>query len=87
MKHMKRWFSALLALLLVLALATGALAEALPAPAELFGRPWYNISIIGNLPDSAADAADDLYSYYNYDFVAAHQDAAANAILGGDGEA
>ena len=86
MKHMKRRFSALLALLLVLALATGALAEALPAPAELFGRPWYNISIIGNLPDSAADAADDLYSYYNYDFVAAHQDAAANAVLGGDGE-
>ena len=86
MKHMKRWFSALLALLLALALAASALAEAQPAPAELFGRPWYNITIIGNLPDSAADAADDLYSYYNYDFVVAHQDAAANAVLGGDGE-
>lgn len=86
MKNMKRWFTLLTALLLVLAMAAGVLAEALPVPAKLFGSPWYNITIIGNLPDSAADAADDLYSYYNYDFAAAHQDAAANAIMGGDAE-
>ena len=83
MKRMKRWFAILTAMLLVAVMATGALAEAQPAPAELFGKPWYNITIIGNLPDSAAEAKDDLYSYYNYDFIAAHQDAAVNAVMGG----
>ena len=83
MKHMKRWITILTAILLVVAMASGALAEAQPAPAELFGKPWYNISVIGNLPDSAAEAKDDLYSYYNYDFIAAHQDAAVNAVMGG----
>lgn len=83
MKRMKRWLAILTAMLLVAVMATGALAEAQPAPAELFGKPWYNITVIGNLPDSAAEAKDDLYSYYNYDFIAAHQDAAVNAIMGG----
>ena len=83
MKRMKRWFAILTAMLLVAVMATGALAEAQPAPAELFGKPWYNITVIGNLPDSAAEAKDDLYSYYNYDFIAAHQDAAVNAVMGG----
>ena len=82
MKHMKRWILILTAVLLAAAMAGGALAEALPAPAEPFGNPWYNISVFGNLPDSAAEAADDLYSFYNYSFVAAHQDAAANAVIG-----
>lgn len=82
MKHMKRWIIVLTALLLVAAMASGALAEAEPAPAGLFGKPWYNITVIGNLPDSAAEAKDDLYSYYNYDFAAAHQDAAVNAATG-----
>jgi len=82
MKHMKRWLTILTALMLALSTAAGALAEAQTAPAELFGKPWYNITVIGNLPDSAAEAADDLYSYYNYDFAAAHQDAASNAALG-----
>ena len=83
MKRMKRWFAILTAMLLVAVMATGALAEAQPAPAELFGKPWYNITVIGNLPDSAAEAKDDLYSYYNYDFISAHQDAAVNAVMGG----
>ena len=83
MKRMKRWFTILIAMLLVAVMATGALAEAQPAPAELFGKPWYNITVIGNLPDSAAEAKDDLYSYYNYDFIAAHQDAAVNVVMGG----
>ena len=82
MKNMKRWISVLTAVLLAAVMAVSALAEAQPAPAELFGKPWYNITVIGNLPDSAAKAADDLYSYYNYDFAAAHQGAAANAMLG-----
>ena len=82
MKHMKRWLTILTALMLALSTAAGALAEAQTAPAELFGKPWYNITVIGNLPDSAAEAADDLYSYYNYDFAAAHQDAASNVALG-----
>ena len=82
MKQMKRWITALTALLLVAVMTAGALAEAQTAPAELFGKPWYNITVFGNLPDSAAEAADDLYSYYNYDFAAAHQDAAVNAARG-----
>ncbi len=75
MKHLKRWIILLTAVLLAAAMSSAALAEALPAPAELFGKPWYNITVIGNLPDGAAEAADDLYSHYNYDFAAAHQDA------------
>ena len=86
MRHLKQWTTALLALLLALTMTAGAPAEAQPAPAELFGSPWYNITVIGNLPDSAAEAKDDLYSYYNYDVAAAHQDAAASVILGGNEE-
>lgn len=82
MRRMKKWITVPAALLLVIVMTAGALAEALPAPAELFGKPWYNTTVFGNLPESAPKAADDLYSCYNYDFAAAHQNAPANASRG-----
>ena len=76
MKHMKHWITALTALVLVLAMAIGAFAEALPAeePAELFGSPWVNSMVIGNLPEPAPDLKDDFYAAANYDVLAANQD-------------
>ena len=75
MKHMKHWITVLVALVLALAMAVGAFAEALPVeePAELFGSPWVNSMIIGNLPETAPDLKDDFYAAVNYDVLAANQ--------------
>ena len=61
MKHMKHWMTVLAALVLALMMTVGAFAEALPVeePAELFGDPWVNSMVIGNLPETAPDLKDD----------------------------
>ena len=41
--------------------------------AELFGKPWIDSVVTGNLPKEAPEAKDDLYLHYNYDELAAHQ--------------
>ena len=76
MKHMKHWMTALAALVLALAMAFGAFAEALPAeePAELYGSPWVNSMVTGNLPETAPDLKDDFYAAVNYDVLAANQE-------------
>ncbi len=76
MKHMKHWITALAALVLALAMAFGAFAEALPAeePAELLGSPWVNSMVTGNLPETAPDLKDDFYAAVNYDVLAANQE-------------
>ena len=75
MKHMKHWITALAALVLALVMTVGAFAEALPAeePAELFGSPWVNSMVVGNLPETAPDLKDDFYAAVNYDVLAANQ--------------
>ena len=51
-------------------------AEAQPAEEQntLFGSPWVNSMIIGNLPEKAPSVKDDLYLSMNYDELAAHQE-------------
>lgn len=69
---MKRRLLAIL-IALVLSLNLGlAFAEALPAeePAALFGSPWINSMVIGNLPETAPEIKDDLYASVNYDALA-----------------
>ena len=75
MKHMKHWMTVLAALVLALMMTVGAFAEALPVeePAELFGDPWVNSMVIGNLPETAPDLKDDFYAAVNYDVLAANQ--------------
>ena len=75
MKHpVSRWFALLAAL--ILALGTGlAAAETQSAEnAELFGSPWINSNVAGNLPDEAPSPRDDLYLSVNYDGLKAHQE-------------
>lgn len=52
-----------------------AYSEALPAEEAdgLFGDPWVNSVIAGNLPETAPDPRDDFYTAVNYDEAAAHQ--------------
>ena len=75
MKNMRRWITALTALVLALMMAFAAFAEALPVeePAEPFGSPWVNSVLVGNLPDAAPDLKDDFYTAVNYDELAANQ--------------
>ena len=75
MKYMKQRITALAALVLALVMTVGAFAEALPAeePAELFGSPWVNSMVTGNLPEPAPDLKDDFYTAVNYDVLAANQ--------------
>ena len=88
MKHTKHWITALTALVLALMMTFGAFAEALPAaePKELFGSPWVNSMIIGNLPDAAPDLKDDFYAAVNYDALAANQSGLYMPIAGSGAE-
>ena len=76
---MKKLFTLLLCLCLmaglVPAVSAGAFAEALPVEetAVLFGSPWVNTMVIGNLPETAPEAKDDFYAHVNYDVIAANQ--------------
>ena len=75
MKHsMSKWLALLMAM--ILALGTGfAAAESQNAEkAELFGSPWINSNIGGNLPAEAPSPRDDLYMSVNYDILKAHQE-------------
>ena len=85
MKHntfTRKWIALLMALAMLLN-AGFAAAEAQPAeqPAELFGFPWTNVSVTGNLPAEKPKATDDLYAAVNYDTIAEHQDGNAFAPM------
>ncbi len=51
--------------------AKGAFAETLPVEeqAELFGFPWINSMVTGNLPETAPELKDDFYAAVNYDVL------------------
>lgn len=59
-----------------------------PVERELDGKPWVTSVFVGNIPDEAPAAADDLYLHYTYDYIADHQSdlEAANAQLSAEGE-
>ena len=71
--HTAQWLALLLAI--ILALGTGpAAAEAQNAEeTKLFGSPWINSILGGNLPAEAPSPRDDLYLSVNYDDLMAHQ--------------
>ena len=72
---MKRVLQVLLAMVLTINISF-AVSEALPAEEQtaLFGSPWINSMIIGNLPEEAPSVKDDLYLGMNYSELAAHQE-------------
>ena len=72
---MKKLIALLLCICLALGMTVNTLAEALPVEekAELFGSPWVNSIVIGNLPEHAPDLKDDFYTAVNYDVLAANQ--------------
>ena len=37
------------------------------------GTPWVATFETGSLPEEAPDVKDDLYTHYNYDYIASHQ--------------
>ena len=41
--------------------------------AELYGSPWIDGIVTGNLPAEKPEAKDNLYLHYNYDVIAEHQ--------------
>lgn len=52
-----------------------------------YGSPWVSSVFAGNLPDTAPEAAKDLYLHYAYDYAAAHRDASyASAADDAQGE-
>ena len=83
MKYLRKRAAALLALLLCLTVVVGVFGEALPAEetAELFGSPWVNSMVTGNLPETAPEEKDDFYAAVNYDFLAASQAAGMSMPL------
>ena len=41
---------------------------------ELFGSPWVTSVVQGNLPNERPDIKDDLFTYFNYDYLKEHQE-------------
>ena len=87
MKYLKKRAAALLALLLSLAVVVGTFGEALPAEetAGLFGSPWVNSMVTGNLPETAPEEKDDFYTAVNYDYLTASQAAGMSLPLAMNG--
>ncbi len=51
------------------------------ATGELVGSPWVTSVLAGNLPAQQPAAKDDLYTYYNYDYLSSHQDAQNASVI------
>lgn len=88
-------FKAMWTLLLAAFLAVGVTACGQPAEADestqasgsaqtqpegLYGSPWITSIFIGNLPEEAPKATDDLYLHYSYDYATQHQDGYASVL-------
>ena len=85
---MKKLIALLLCICLALGMTVGAVAEALPVEetAELFGSPWVNSMVTGNLPEPAPDLKDDFYTAVNYDVLAANQGGMYMPMMSGSAE-
>lgn len=70
---MRRWIALLMALVLLLNVGFAA-AEAQPKEKELFGSPWINSAVIGNVLPEKPDVKDDLFQSVNYEAILEHQE-------------
>ncbi|MER2053930.1 MAG: hypothetical protein ABTB30_01485, partial [Clostridia bacterium] len=88
----RKWIALLMALALLLNVGFAA-AEAQPQPQEeLFGSPWINSTVIGNVLPEKPEAKDDLFQSANYETITEHQEnylpwqeavaAIQNAVIG-----
>lgn len=68
----RKWITLLMALALLLN-AGFAAAEAQPQE-ELFGSPWINSAVIGNVLPEKPEAKDDLFQSVNYETILEHQE-------------
>ena len=73
-RHMSPWLALLTALILALGTGLSAAETQSAEETELFGSPWINSNVGGNLPAEAPSPRDDLYLSVNYDSLAAHQE-------------
>ncbi len=53
---------------------------------SLFGEPWVNSNVSGNLPDDRPSEKDDFYLNCNYDYIREHQDENSSVMLSGSEE-
>ena len=68
----RKWTALLISLVLLLNVGFAA-AEAQPKE-ELFGSPWINSAVIGNVLPEKPDVKDDLYQSVNYETILEHQE-------------
>lgn len=69
----RKWIALLMALALLLNVGFAA-AEAQPREKELFGSPWINSAVIGNVLPEKPEAKDDLFQSVNYETILEHQE-------------
>ncbi|MBR0513378.1 MAG: M13 family metallopeptidase [Clostridia bacterium] len=69
----RKWIVLLMALAMLLNVGFAA-GEAQPQEEELFGSPWINSSVIGNVLPEKPEAKDDLFQSANYETILAHQE-------------
>lgn len=69
----RKWIALLMALALLLNVGFAA-AEAQPQEEELFGSPWINSTVIGNVLQEKPEAKDDLFQSANYETILKHQE-------------
>ena len=69
----RKWIALLMALALLLNVGFAA-AEAQPQEEELFGSPWINSAVIGNVLPEKPEAKDDLFQSANYETILEHQE-------------
>ena len=68
----RKWTALLISLVLLLNVGFAA-AEAQPKE-ELFGSPWINSAVIGNVLPEKPEAKDDLFQSVNYETILEHQE-------------
>lgn len=66
--------------------APDATADSAAAAGEPVGSPWVTSVLSGNLPAERPEAKDDLYTHYNYDYLAANQGLMTSTIDESTGE-
>lgn len=53
---------------------------------QLVGKPWVTSILLGNLPSEQPELKDDMYTHYNYEYIAAHQSQGSAVIAEHTGE-
>lgn len=50
------------------------------ATSDLYGTPWVTSNVQGNLPSEQPEAKDDVYTHYNYEYLASHQEQPSSVL-------